>query len=95
MQTMPSHPPVPRAVQLALLWAGVMFLYIYNDYFQLYMPGVIERMMDGRMGPLGPATDSVMIGVSLMLAIPALMVGLSALTPPVLARWANVVLGAV
>jgi hypothetical protein len=90
--TRPS--PVPRSVQLALLWAGVMFLYIYNDYFQLYMPGTIERMLEGRMGPLGPATPGIMIAVSVMMAIPAMMVGIGALLPRAVARWSHLVAGA-
>ena len=36
--------PVPVNIKLALLWASLMFLYIYNDYFSMYLPGVIEKM---------------------------------------------------
>ena len=85
---------VPPSVHLALLWAALMGLYIYNDYFMLYMPGTIEMMESGRMGPLGPATDQVMVGVALLLAIPALMIYLSVGLPAVISKWLNVVLGA-
>lgn len=84
---------VPTKIKLALLWASVMFLYIYNDYFSLYLPGTIERMSAGQIGPLGQATDLVLVIVSIMLAIPALMIALSALLPPLASRWLNVLLG--
>ncbi|MBS0386427.1 MAG: hypothetical protein JSS00_13890 [Proteobacteria bacterium] len=85
----------PTSVTLALLWTSLMFLYIYNDYFSLYMPHTIEGMMAGRVGPLGPATEPVMIGVSMMLAVPALMIVLSVALPPTLSRWLNVLMGLV
>ena len=69
------------------------FLYIYNDYFSMYMPGSIEDMLAGRMGPLGEATETIMVAVSLMLAIPALMIYLSAALPPAASRVLNVILG--
>jgi hypothetical protein len=77
------------------MWASLMFLYIYDDYFMLYMPGEIEAMLAGRIGPLGAATETVMVGVSTMLAIPALMIGLSVLLPSQISRWLNVVFGLV
>jgi len=83
---------VPVKVKLALLWASLMSLYIYNDYFSLYQPGTIANMSAGRMGPLGPATAVVMIAVSLLLAIPALMIFLSAALPPGPCKWLNVLL---
>lgn len=70
-----------------------MFLYIYNDYFSLYTHGTIEAMAKGDFGPLGQATQGVLTGVSIMLAIPALMIFLSAALRPLVSRWLNVALG--
>jgi hypothetical protein len=86
-------PIAPTAIKLALLWTSVMFLYIYNDYFMLYMPGEIEGMQAGRIGPLGAASEAVMVGVSAMLAIPALMIALSVLLPRPASRWLNGLFG--
>ena len=36
-------------LKIATLWATFMFLYIYVDYFALYMPGKIENIMRGRV----------------------------------------------
>jgi hypothetical protein len=87
--------PVETNIKLSLLWASLMFLFVYNDYFSLFLPGTIEMMEDGIMGPLGRATDGVLIGVSILMAIPALMVFLSVGLPAVVSRWANMVLGVV
>lgn len=73
----------------------MMFLYIYNDYFSLYVPGTIEGMSAGRIGPLGEATSAVMLGVAVLLTIPSLMVFLSTGLPPPFSKWLNVLFGAV
>jgi hypothetical protein len=83
----------PTKVKLALLWTSLMFLYIYNDYFSLYTPGTIAGMIAGRLGPLGEANAGVLVGVSMLLAVPALMIFLSVSLPPRLSRWLNVTLG--
>lgn len=70
-----------------------MGLYIYNDYFSLYLPDAIDNMRNGILGPLGPATEGVLVAVAIMLAIPALMIFLSAALPPTISRWSNVGLG--
>lgn len=85
---------LPRALRLSLLWASMMFLYLYNDYFSLYLPGTIEGMRAGQMGPLGEATDAVMVGVAMLMAIPSLMVFLSAALPAFFSKWSNIALGA-
>lgn len=36
-------------LKLAALWASFMFLYIYVDYFHLFMPGSIEDILAGKM----------------------------------------------
>ena len=84
----------PTNIKLALLWASLMFLYIYNDYFGLYSPGKIARIGAGRIGPF-EASEPVMVTLSILLAIPALMIFLSAVLPPVVNRSLNVLLGLV
>jgi len=36
-------------LKLAALWTSFMFLYIYVDYFHLYMPGSLEDMLAGKV----------------------------------------------
>jgi hypothetical protein len=85
----------PTPIRLALLWAALMGLYIYNDYFSLYVPGTIEEMSAGVIGPLGTANDIVLVMVALVLAIPAMMIFLSVFLPTVLSRWSNIFFGVV
>ena len=80
-------------IKLSALWASVMFCYIYADYFGLYVPGALQRMLEGKMGPLGPTTQGVLIGTSVMMAIPSVMVFLSLALKPNLNRWVNIIFG--
>ncbi len=79
--------------KISALWASVMFCYIYGDYFGLFVPGALQRMLEGKMGPLGPTTQAVLLGTSVMMAIPSIMVFLSLALKPNLNRWLNIVLG--
>lgn len=86
---------LPRPLKLSLLWTSMMFLYVYNDYISMYAPGTIDGMSAGRIGPLGEATSTVLLGVAVLMTIPALMVFLSAGAPAALSKWLNVGFGAV
>ena len=82
-------------IKLAMLWAATMFCYLYGDYFELYVPGKLSSMLDGKMLPLGPVTQTILVGTSAMLAIQAVMVFLSLVMRPVISRWVNVIFGLV
>ena len=81
--------------RLAALWTSVMFCYIYADYFKLYQAGTVQGMMQGSMGPLGAASQSVLLGTSVMLAIPAAMIFLSLVLKPRLSRGLNLGFGTI
>ena len=81
--------------KLSALWVSVMFLYIYADYFGLYVPGQLQGMLDGKMGPLGPTTQGVLVGTSVMMAIPSLMIFPSLVLKPNLNRWLNIIFGVI
>lgn len=83
---------IPVQMRLSALWAALMFLYIYADIFSLYKPGQIEEVMAGRMGPF-PVTQGSLLTAAILMLIPALMVFLSLALKPVVARWANIILG--
>jgi hypothetical protein len=84
---------VPVKVKLSALWTAVMFCYVYGDYFGLYVPGQLQGMLAGKMGPLGPTTQGVLLGTSIMLALPGLMVFLSLALKPAMSRWFNIAMG--
>ena len=87
------RPPVKLI--LSALWAALMFCYIYADFFGLFMPGRLAEMNNGIMSPIGDATPIVLLGTSVMMMIPSLMVFAALVLRPGINRWLNVVLGLV
>lgn len=88
-----QNTPVDVKIKLAALWTATMFCYLYGDYFELYVPGKLSSMLDGKMLPLGAVTQEILLGTSLMLAVQAVMVFLSLVMQPTLNRWVNIVSG--
>ena len=82
-------------LKISAIWASVMFCYIYADYFGLYVPGALQGMLAGKMGPLGPTTQGVLVGTSVMMAIPSVMIFLSLALKANVSRWLNVVFGVI
>jgi len=80
-------------IKISALWASVMFCYIYADYFGLYMPGKLQGMLGGKMEPLGQTTQGVLLGTSVVMAIPSVMIFLSVALKPNLNRWLNIIFG--
>ena len=85
---------VPVKLKLSALWASVMFCYIYADYFALYKPGTLQSMIAGKMGSLGSTTQGVLVGASVVLAIPSVMIFLSLVLKARVNRWLNIIFGA-
>lgn len=81
-------------VKLSALWAAVMFCYIYGDYFGLYVPGQLKGMLAGQ-GPVGPTSQSSLVPVAILMAIPGVMVFLSLVLPPRPNRLLNIILGVI
>ena len=79
-------------VKLSALWASVMFCYVYGDFFGLFKPGKLAAMLAGQT-PIGPTTQGVLLAFAVVMAIPSVMVFLSLVLQPTLARWANIILG--
>ena len=82
---------VPLRLKLSALWTGVMFLYIYGDYFELYVPQKVEGLLNGQN-----MLDSPMklFLATFLLTIPALMIFLSLMLKPQMTRWLNIGVGA-
>ncbi len=86
---------VPASVRLAGLWASVMFCYVYSDLISFYIPGRIEKVAQGDLGPLGVASHPMLAGIAAVMAIPSLMVALCLHLPYKANRIANLILGSV
>lgn len=81
-------------LKLAALWTSFMFLYIYVDYFHLYMPGSIEEIMAGKMFVFDITQVALLIGLA-SVTIPALMIFLSVALAAKVNRWTNIIVAAV
>jgi uncharacterized membrane protein len=77
-------------IKLAFLWSSVTFLYIYGDYFELYVPKKIAGIINGSSMLDSPIKIFL---ASLLLAIPAFMICLSVILKPLFNRWLNIVFG--
>jgi hypothetical protein len=84
---------IDTKLKLAALWASTMSCYIYCDYFALYIPGKLDGVMQGQMGPLGAVSQGVLLGTSVLMAIPATMIFLSVALPARRNRMLNLVVG--
>lgn len=81
-------------LKLAVLWAGFMFLYIYVDYFHLYMPGMIEDVLKGIVFKFD-ITQGFLLAALASVTIPALMIFLSIALPAKVNRRVNIIIAVV
>ncbi len=88
--TAPDDITVHVRIKLSALWASVMFCYIYADYFSLWQPGTLNGIAEGQ-GLL--STQGPLLGASVLLAVPSVMVFLPLVLPTHINRWVNIVLG--
>ncbi len=91
---MPADYKINIRIKLAFLWATIMHLYIYADYFNLMTPDALQTMMDLKT-PLGPTTPGILIGFSILLIIPALMIPFSIFFKPTISKWLNIIFAVV
>ncbi len=81
-------------LRLAALWTSFMFLYIYVDYFHLYMPNTIKDILVGKVFVFDISYVFLMVAM-FFVAIPVLMIFLSVVLPAKINRWANIITAAV
>ena len=75
---------------LSALWASVMFLYIYGDYFELYVPGKVAALLNGQ-NILN--TPYKLLFATIILTLPSLMIFLSLLMKPKWNKVLNISIG--
>lgn len=93
-RNIPKDTKVSLKLKLAALWASFMFLYIYIDYFVLYMPGKIEDIQSGIASKFN-ITQGFLLEALASVTIPALMIFLSVALPVKINRLANIIIAAV
>ncbi|HQZ14486.1 MAG TPA: DUF6326 family protein [Acidimicrobiia bacterium] len=81
-------------LKLAALWTSFMFLYIYVDYFHLYMPDTIDDIRAGKVFTFEISWAFLMVAM-FFVAIPVLMIFLSVALPSSVNRKANIIIASV
>lgn len=81
---------ISTRLKLSALWTTVMFLYIYGDYFELYVPGKVTGLRDGQ-NMLN--TPYKLLLATIVLTIPALMISCTLWLKPKWNRILNISIG--
>lgn len=77
-------------LKLASIWTSFMFLYIYVDYFALYMPSKIDLIAKGKVFVFDITQEFIFIALVLA-TIPILMIFLSLILPAKTNRLSNII----
>lgn len=75
---------------LPAMWTSVMFLYIYGDYFELYVPQKVAGLLNGQHLL---NTPNKLFCAAIILAIPSIMIFLSLILKPRRSRMLNIAVG--
>ena len=81
-------------MKLAALWASFMFLYIYVDYFHLYMPGALKDMLAGKVFVFDISQGFLLIAL-VSVTIPAMMISLSVSLSAKVNRITNIIVATI
>lgn len=77
-------------IKLSMLWTSVTLMYLYGDYFELYIPHKTQGLVTGDNLLNSPKN---LFLAALLLAIPSVMVVLSISLKPTINRVLNIVFG--
>ncbi len=80
----------PR-IKIAALWASMLFVFVYVDLFSLYRADVRADIAAGKISAFSIG-QGFLLGVTVYIALPSLMVFLSLVLPVKVTRMANIVL---
>ncbi len=84
--------PVDRKVVLSGLWVAVLLLYAYVDMFGFFRADIVDGALKGRVPGVGlEINQQFLLGATLYILVPSLMVAASLLLPARANRVANLV----
>ncbi|MFC2054749.1 DUF6326 family protein [Chloroflexota bacterium] len=78
--------------KLSILWATLMFIYIYVDIFRFFQPGELENILAGKVW-IFEITQTWALSAMIIMTIPSLMVFLSLTLKAKVNRWTNIIMG--
>lgn len=81
-------------IKLAAIWTSFMLLYLYVDYFALYMPSKVEDLLNGKVYVF-EITQGFLLAALASVTIPALMIFLSVALPAKVNRWTNITIATI
>jgi hypothetical protein len=81
-------------IKISALWASMLFVFAYVDLFSLYRPDVRADLEAGEVGGFD-ITQWFLLGTTVYVLIPSLMVFLALVLRPRVDRIANIALGIV
>jgi len=82
--------PINVKLIISSLWVAVMFCYVYGDYIQIYVPGILADAMEVSSSKKGIQIE--FFAVALLMAIPSLMIFLTLVLKPHINRWLNIII---
>ena len=85
-----ANPKINIKLRLSALWTSLLALYIYGDYFELYIPKKVENLINGTSRLDSP---TLLLVAAIVIAIPALMIALSIFLKPQINRILNIIIG--
>jgi hypothetical protein len=77
-------------LKIAHIWTSFMFLYIYVDYFHLYMPDSLNDILKGKVFAF-EITQTFLLIALIGVIIPVLMIFLSTALPAGINRSTNII----
>ena len=89
-QSLIEDTKIDLKIKIASIWTSFMFLYIYVDYFHLYMPGMLQDILAGKVFVFD-ITQMFLLVAMIFVIIPALMIFLSVTLPANINRWTNLI----
>jgi hypothetical protein len=82
--------PINVKLIISSLWVAVMFCYVYGDYIQIYVPGILSEAMKVTAAKEGIEIE--FFAVALLMSIPSLMIFLTLALKPSINRWLNIII---
>ena len=76
-------------LKISALWIAVMFCYVYGDYIQIYVPGILAKAMEVKATT---ETQFQFFAVALLMAMPSVMIFFTLVVKPKINRWLNIIL---
>ncbi len=84
--------PINVKLIISSLWVAVMFCYVYGDYIQIYVPGILADAMEVTAAKEGIEIE--FFAIALLMSIPSLMIFLTLVLKPSINRWLNIIIPA-